>query len=375
MGRRPKRGQEFVTGIDDSGGHAALFEPNGKRIVSPNQPLVGVASVSVSRPLLGAFERAWDRLRARIQSELGLAEPPPIHVRWMWGAKRADPHKNPYLHASQEQVAEWLAEAVKTLVHFQGQRYQFGILAEFYPRAHMQDLLEPFYSDASTRVEHIYLASRLVPKDLYRIYHRATMYPLLRTMPYLFWQLDASVKNIGGKSTSIVMDAFTGTEGVEAPEVLRATQDLAQLTRLDHMAVVDNYADSALVQAADVIAWSYNRVATQGLSGTQDMPFLKVFGPILRAGRSLAGTTLDQRIAKPQGTSSTTLCIVYSLARGAIEKQWPDFVEENFVDVDEFHKRAQAAYDVRGYGISVLTESAKARAQEYAATRNDRAAV
>lgn len=45
MAKRPTRGQEFVTGIDDSGGHAALFETNGKRIISSQQPLVGVVVV------------------------------------------------------------------------------------------------------------------------------------------------------------------------------------------------------------------------------------------------------------------------------------------------------------------------------------------
>lgn len=375
MARRPKRGQDFVTGIDDSGGHAALFELDGKRILSPRQPLVGVAAVSVSRPLLASFEGAWNQLRARIQTELGLATPPPIHVRWMWGTLKADKHKNPYLNATMEQVADWLSEAVSILVRFQGYRYEFGLLAEFYARSHMQDLLEPYYSGAISSVERDYLASRQVPKDLYRIYHRATVYPLLRIIPYLFWQLDASIKNIGGKDTSVLIDAFTGTEGVEAPAVLRATQELAELSRVGNMAVVANYADSVLVQAADVVAWSYNRVVTQGLAGNNDKPFLDVFGPILAAGRSLGGTRLHQRVVKPEGTNATTLCIVYSLARGAVAKKWPEFVEANFVDVDEFHERAKAAFNARGFGVPVLTESGQKLAEEYATTRNDRAAV
>lgn len=370
MARRPQRGQEFITGLDDSGGHAALFRADGKRIVSEKQPLVGVAAVSVSRPLVDDFEGSWNNLRARIQAELGLASPPPIHVRWMWGSSRPDKHKNPYLNATKEQAAAWLTEAVEILVRFQGYRYEFGVLGEFYQRTNMQDLLEPYYDPAAPwRAERDYLASREIPKDLYKVYHRATVYPLLRTLPHAFWQLDASVKNIGGKSSRIIVDAFTGIEGVGAPEVLRATQELAQLKRVSEMSVVDAYEDSALVQAADVVAWSYNRLVTQDRAGIKDIPFLEVFWPMLRVGRSLGGTPLSRQVKKPAGTSAETLCIVYSLARAAVAEKWPDFVEEMFVHVDEFHRRSQEAYTAGGFSVSVLTDEGQKRAEAYAATK------
>lgn len=368
MANRPTRGEQFITGIDDSGGHATLFQVDGTRVESPNQPFVGVAAVSLRTGLLADFEGRWNDLRARAESDLGLATLPPIHIRYMWGKNRPDKHKNPFASASQEQIAEWLSEASLILERFQKYRFEFGILTEFYQREQMQDGLEPFYSDPAWEIERRFLMSRLVPKGLYHAFHRATMYPLLRILPIIFWKLNDSVRNIGGGGTSLVIDGFTGTDGVGAADVLKSTRELAGLSLIGEMAVVSSYADSPLVQAADLIAWSYNRVITQEAKGIKDEPFFRVFGPILAAGRSLGGSRIGSQPSAPPETGAKTLCIAYSLARTAAAAKDPDFVETVLVDVDEFHHRALKGLEGGvTRGASALTAEGRRMAEEYAA--------
>src|SRR5690606_23646238 len=243
---------------------------------------------------------------------------------------------------------------------------EFGILAEFYARSHMQNMLAPYYSDESSLIEREFLASRQVPLGLYEIYHRATVYPLLRTLPFLLWKLNDSIRNIGGAETSIELDAFTGIDGIEGPDVIRAIQELAQLNRVGAIGVVPSYSESTLVQAADLIAWSFNRVITKQAAKEEDPPFFQVFGPILSTARSLGGTRLGTAAHIPPTTSAATIGIVYSLARLAAARKEPDFVEAVLVDVDEFHRRATSR-QAESSGISVLSEKGRRLAEAYQA--------
>lgn len=365
---RPPRGQRFSTGIDDSGGHAALFDKHGKRLGSAKLPYVGVAAVTVGDALTSDFDGRWNELRARIQAALGTSTPPPIHLRWMWGTKRVEVHKNPCVNATNAQVAEWFSEAAKLMADFQRFRYEFGILAEFYARSHMQDLLAAYYTDEASRVEREFLASKHVPKSLYEDYHRATVYPLLRTLPFLLWKLDQSIQNIGGGETTVELDGFTGIDGVEAPDVVWAVKNLAKLTRVGPMSVVPNYADSHLVQAADLIGWSFNRVLTLQAAQTDDPPFFRVFSPILGTARSLGGTPIGKAARVPPRTSASTICIVYSLARLAAQKKDAAFTDAALVDVDEFHRRAMSQ-GPDSTGISALTDEGRRMAESYCATK------
>lgn len=365
---RPPRGQCFLTGIDDSGGHAALFDIHGNRLGDPKQPYVGVAAVTVGDALTSDFKGKWNELRARIKSTLGTSAPPPVHLRWMWGNKRVEKHKNPYVNATNAQIADWLSEAVNIMAQFQRYRYEFGILTEFYARSHMQDLLIPYYTDAASRMEREFLASKHVPYRLYEDFHRATVYPLLRTLPFLLWKLDHSIKTIGGSDTAVEVDGFTGIDGVEAPDVVRAIQELANLTRVVRMSVVPSYSESPLVQAADLIAWSFNRVLTRQAFDIDDPPFFRVFGPILGKARSLGGTLIRKVAQLPPKTSASTICIVYSLARLAAEKKDADFTEAALVDVDEFHRRAMSQR-VESTGISVLSDEGRRMAESHHAAK------
>lgn len=371
---RPKRPhRRFASGVDDSGGHAALFQADGTRIGSPDQPFVGVAAVTVATEVLPAFEAAWNRLRAGIQKELGLEAPPPIHVRWMWGTNRPDKKKNPYVNATNAQVAAWLSTAVKILVQFTSRRRQFGITTVVLQRSHLQDQLSRYYADPEFDLELAYLRSRHVPRNLFKIYHRASTYPLLRVLQLAFWQLDESLKDVGGTSTSVTIDAFIGTDTIEAPEVIRSIQEFADLSRIDKLTVVDSYADSVLIQAADLVAWTINRLATQGLKEEVDQPFLQVFGPLIDNSRSLGGRRITKAPLMPRSSGASTLCIAYSLARGAAAAVDADFVDEVMVNVETFHARALKAFEnmeagKREYfGVSILTEEGQRRAEALAA--------
>jgi hypothetical protein len=138
--KEPKR---FICSIDDSGGHAALMTPDGKRIQTESQPFVGVGSITILADRLRFFEARWNRLRRKIQAELGLVVLPPIHARWMWGTRRPDKHKNPYVNATNEQAADWLSEAAGIIQEYQKYRGEFGVFFGYMQRSDLQSGLEP----------------------------------------------------------------------------------------------------------------------------------------------------------------------------------------------------------------------------------------
>lgn len=359
--------REFVAAIDDSGGHAALLNPDGTPIESPSQPFIGIGAITLSRDQLPTFEQSWNNLRNRIADTLKLPTPPPIHLRWMWGNHRPDKHKNPYLHASNEQVRSWLREAVQLLLRYQSRyRNQFGMYAEFYLRKDFQDGFSPYYHDPGFHVEHAFLQSKHIPKGLYARYHRISSYPLVRTLPSVLWELSASVKIVGGHHLDIVLDAFTEADGVSAENFVRTAQTVAGITHLRSIQVVDSYSESPLVQAADLVAWVNNRARTKQLRKEPDRPFLDVFGALLTQARKLSGSLLTASKHIPGEASWQTLCVAYTLARNAIHQTHPGFVDDVFVSIEEFHARALNALSKGQPGVSVLTTEGMKQAQAHA---------
>lgn len=363
--KKRKKSRRFVTAMDDSGGHAALLHPDGRRILTDSQPFVGVGSVTMREELVPFFVARWNRLREKIGRELGLANPPPIHARWMWGAQRADKHKNPYVNATNEQAAEWLTEAATILRDYQRHRNEFGLFVGYLSRAEMQDWFEPYYTDPDFEAERIFLRSRAIPLGLYKEFHRATAYPLFRVLPLALVSEYQSMTRVGGTSLSVLLDNFTGADGVKAEDVSRAVRDLAQLDKVESLDVVDSYANSALVQAADVMAWAGNRLATKNHLGDPDAPFRARFDPLLQEARTVSDTRVLGGVKLPSGVGMTTLCVPYALARSAVHKKHPEFVDRMFVSVEEFHDRAITALETGKKGVHVLTAEGQAMAEAY----------
>lgn len=357
----------FITGIDDSGGTAELFEFDGRPKGLTGPPIAGAAMVTVRGDLQQQFEASWSRLRVRIQEELGLTTPPPVHLRWMWGTNKPDKHKNPYYQAgaSNDQVARWLRSACDLLLRFQARRCQFGMQSTTIPRESIQRDLGLYYQKDEWKIERRYLASKAAAKGFYRAYHSVTALPIIRILPVVAWRLDRVIRACGGRSNSILVDAFTGTDGAGAPEVLRAARSMAELESVQEIKVVESYSESSLVQAADLVAWSVNRLLTLELHNERDPPFERVFGELLQNGRSPNGTKLLAPYKIDSEVLSQITCIVYALARGAAGKIDQKFVDENLVSVEEFHERATAPGFESRTGVSVLNKVGQQRAKEH----------
>lgn len=167
----------------------------------------------------------------------------------------------------------------------------------------------------------------------------------------------------------IVVDSFTAADGVAAQNVLETARDIAGVSSLRSIQVVQSYSDSPLLQAADLMAWTYNRALTNFRFKKVDQPYREVFGRLMQHGKTLAGRYLRDLEARPPSTTTEVVCIAYALARNAIRADHPQFVDDVFVSIKEFHRRALATLVSNSPGVSVLTEEGHRRAAAFAASK------
>ncbi len=264
---------------------------------------------------------------------------------------------NPYVDADFRDIRSWLTDARRILTSLLQDSEGAAIYSEFRERSAFVEDQKPYYTDPQFTAELKYLrAHRLRGRTgkLYGLYHSITSNPVIRLLAVILWRLEQDLRRTGA-TVEVHVDKFSSSSGIDAEVVLSTSHKLARLSQVTSLQQIDDYSASALCQAADVIAYSVNRIALIGNRKIQhDSRFVEALWPLINAGTSFSGHPITEPAVISNDAVQSTLCVVYALAHQQLSKRAPEFVVENLVSIEEFHQRVILAANTGATGISIL---------------------
>ncbi|HEX7002655.1 MAG TPA: hypothetical protein VF168_00500 [Trueperaceae bacterium] len=335
--------------MDDSGGIEPLVRWDGTYIPG-DHPLTLLAGIFVHEAELPEFNSAWKQLQADIQVALGCPDPPPIHMRIMWGRNLKKNYRNrpnPYVGADFEQIKEWVRRAFEIILAAAEKPKRVAVVgAGRIRRLESQRLAEFFRHPVHmAEMEFLRQASRGRHKKMYAGFHKRLTSPLLPMLFEVISTLEMHMRTVKQASLELLIDPFGDSHGVDAQRVVSAMSEVMELERLSSIQRVGNTDEVPLCQAADLIGFSNFR----GLM--HDKGFIKYDEHLLPIWNDFVGrlrpfTVLDVHDLLRRNFSSLPakqLAAHYALARNAIETRHQEFVDQHLVTVQEFLNRAMAA--------------------------------
>lgn len=354
-----------MAAIDDSGIPKPVCDWRGNEVPS-DFPYVCLAAILLSEDRATELEGRWTHLRTRIRRKLHLpnhAPLPPIHMRWMWGKKPpVAKGKNPYVDAEFRDIRGWLVDARNIIQSLLNDCQGAAVYSEVRLRSAFFADQTGYYRDPAFAQELAFLQNHKTGGKqgcLYKIYHSITSSPIVRLLAIMLWRLEEDLAPLGA-TVDVYVDKFASSNGIDAAAVLATSQQLARLIHVKSMNQVPEYSGSATCQAADMIAYSINRIGLIGNNKIEpDARFQEIFWPLVNSARSLSNHPVTKSADIPYGAFQSTLCVVYALARHELEKRDWQFVDENLVEVREFHERAISRAGTDSTGISILKDEVK----------------
>ncbi len=346
---------EYLAAFDDSGGIEALNQWDGTPIAG-DHPIVLLATAVIRKDLLTDFEADWNALRARIQVELGCDEPPPIHMRLMWGrdvARRKHRGKrNPYADATFEQKKEWVATAWSIMTHFTRIRYGMGFFSMSLVRADRAADLQRFITHPAHARELEVIKKR--SRKIYRRYHIAITSPLLQLLTNSFPFLQEMMRAAGGRHVDVVVDPFNDAHGVDFAEVGEAIKRVSRLDQIDSVARTEGADDLPISQAADVYGFVKFRSELWN-RGTieRDLHLVEIVEASRFADFSAANIPHRVRLRYPNWPAASQ-AIHYLIARNRVAEMDAAFADSVLVDVEAFYERCAFTHRNDAIGTSVL---------------------
>jgi hypothetical protein len=345
----------YVAAFDDSGGNESLVKWDGS-LIAGDHPLACVAVCYLRSDLVDDFECDWMALRARIQDELGLEAPPPIHMRLMWGkdcwSRKYRGEANPYRHATFEQIQEWVGEALAIMSRFSRIDRGFGRRA-IHQHRHVAAERQTRYLVGSLGTEEMGII-KAKSRRLYRHYHRAITSPLLPLLSEALLSVNAAMHAVRAQSVSCLVDRFPHSKGIDEAEVVEAARDICGLTYVSELRRVDADAH-ALTQAADVYGFTeFRRLMAHHKHIPWDEPMRSIVldNPVAPFCTADIDHIIRRQLAwfEPRAVA-----IHYVLARRRIEELDPDLAAQ-MIDVGTFLERAISNRGTGEPGISVFVE-------------------
>ncbi len=348
----------FTIAFDDSGGTEQLFKWNGE-LIPGSHPVCVLAGAYVSDEAVDAFEDRWMALRTEIGRTLGTTAPPPIHLRLMWGRSLPKKYRkgpNPYIGADFDDVQAWVSEAWSIIEYFVRQRLA-GWEIQFERREDYADRGTRYFQHPVHGAEMRYLQRR--SQKMYRGYHRLTTSPLLALYTRaLLGVNELALAHSAHTSFRVLVDSFADSHGIDELETVESMKSIASLERIAEVSRVADSDDVALMQAADVVAYSMFRVQMERVGAiAEDVALKRILGR-RRNGLTISSANLSHRARRRYGDiGRVALSLHYALARAHVASKDPEFAEMALVPVSEFVRRQRCS---DGVGVSVLTETAKA---------------
>src|SRR5690606_7709318 len=270
----------------------------------------------------------------------------PMHLKWMWRKheRRPDP-LNPYAGWAFRDIKVRLRDARNIIVSFMDRPGAVGLYAEFFRRKSFASDMEQYFHDPAFADELAFFRShktRGKTGKLYGHYHSITANALVRLLAVLLWRLDHDVGKLDKTGLTVLVDRFAGANGIDAATVLSACQTLAGLSRISGLQQVPSCKESPLCQAADFLAYSYNRLLLLEHDLIERDPhFEEIAVPLLKSAVSLDGWEAAKPFQPPDGVVRTSLSIVYALAHHELRRRDARFVDAYMIPVEEFHERVK----------------------------------
>src|SRR5690606_24322489 len=100
-----------------------------------------------------------------------------------------------------------------------------GFYAEFWMREQYAADLAAYYKDPAFADELAFFRAHKTRGEsgrAYRVYHATTASPLIRTLAGLLWRLNQDVHKRSPADLEVLVDRFSGADGVDHVEVLHA---------------------------------------------------------------------------------------------------------------------------------------------------------
>ena len=351
---------DYVAAFDDSGGIEPLVKWGGE-FVPGDHPITVLAFALVRSDLLPAFDEDWLGLRHDIKTALGSEQPPPIHLRLMYGRtlpKKYRGQRNPYLDADFEQVQEWLERALKIARKLSFERRGLAYYSGFRSREDYKPGINSYFNDPKFAAEMKFLEEHSygARKGMALRYLKKAWSPLLYLLVDYLPLLNEMMSYIGNKTVSLKIDPFPDAQGVDELEVFDAIYRINQLTQITEIERVEDGDNVQIAQLADLFAFIRFR-AEMGKRGTiqPDLVLKRMF----KRNQPRDFITADplHRVRKRVGDFRTlTIPVHYAVARRVIEEADSEFADTHLVTVDEFKKRVKSALDTSSTGFSILKD-------------------
>lgn len=329
--------------------------------IAGDHPITVLTGVFVSKDAEQEFSAKWNALRARIGSELG-TEPPPIHMRLMWGRTLPTTYRglrNPYLGADFEAIKGWVAEAVGIYREFANSKLM-GTISFNRSRAMYHPILQRYFGDEKFGVELAYIRKRV--GAAYRGYHNSIVSPLVPLYTLQMPYVNEMVHVVRGEHIDVLVDSFADAHGIDAEEVVREMKRIAGLQYVGTVSRISDGDRNPLVQLADLIGYLLFRTQ-MGNDGhiARDVIVDGLLEPPLPMVALTRANIKHIVQRKYPNLMQISLAMEFALARSRLRAKAPEFVDQHMVSVDEFLVRAEAASQANDVGVSVLKDPEMAK--------------
>lgn len=371
----------YVVAVDDSGGIEPLIKEFGS-YAEGARPVITMASFLILEEFLEEFNSDWTALRRSMASDLSIDDPPPIHLRLMYGEKLPGKHRkkpNPYAvvgtnppapKAEFEQTLSWLEIAMSII-----QEYSYrakrgcGYVVVSFSREELAANLLEYFKSPELRAEMMFIRHHSVRprQNMYKNYQKKMASAILTPFTQLLGYLD-QVMHLSKSTANFLVDPFHDSAGLDTEELLDIIQKMGDLAYIESIKIGDPD-ESAVLQAADMIAYIWRRAEeTQRKTMKPDKPLMDVWrkyplSPLIPGTMQQIKAGL---FARKKHWLYEMQAVHYALARREIEASDSNFAAEYLVSVEEFLERVKSKTVVRDatgkpVGTSILKDPSVAK--------------
>lgn len=347
----------FLLAFDDSENIESLCTWSGDPIAG-DHPIVLLTGFYLREEAAGEFNAEWADLRASIQQELGCENPPPIHLRLMWGKSLPRKYRgaaNPYLQSNFNKIKQWVGQAWDIVSRFIARREAGWFVAEGI-RENMSRAMPAYFQHPDYSRELRILRKALGNKG-YRAYHRLTTSPLLplytRSLTYANTLADTQRPAL---DMNVLVDAFSDSHGIDELETVEVIRKIGNLQNIATVTRIDDSDNSPAVQAADLIGYCEFRQHLERIKAINpDAALAQVVGR--RQSTTITSANISHLVRRRHPhAAAAELTMQYALARAHLEQSHPHVVNEFLVTASDFHDRAIASYASKVPGVKVLKD-------------------
>jgi len=352
----------YIAALDDSGGIEPLLDWNGNFIEGAH-PITSLSALIIKESARAEFDRKWNRLRLKIQRQLGCEVLPPIHLRIMYGRtlpKRYRGRDNPYLNADFENILGWIEDAYRLIWTFGRKTETLVWRTKSRTRRQLADMIVGVHENPQYKAELQFLKENSKSKRTKNMglrYYKRTVSPLILIMLEMFLNISEIVSEVKGKVVNFIIDPFEDAHGVDTGEIIDVFRSTDGIDNIGTVTRADNADEVPLVQAADLIGFMMFRKSLFEFRGEELDPLLdNIYRKYEFSLPDLA--KVDRRIERKFKHVMERFQVVrYLLAKQQIDKVAPKFSEKYMIDADEAYRRMkQARSDTNAKGILILKD-------------------